>query len=459
MSWFGRANPRLRAALIALAVVVVACAFSPSQSLPTRKLVVWVDTPAIGASIRQRIGPFVQAHPNLDVTVFDQFGKIQNGDVSIAIEALTSSELSPDVVALTDRDFRLMSNRDDLLNLSPYIIQQDDFATDDFFPAAFDAFRDRGKQYAIPSEVVPWVIFYNKQLFESAHVDEPALNWTVSDFIAAGQRVAAASSQKQQVVGFVADPTVAVLPFIETFGVAPDDAVDDPFARWLDDRRTADAVQWFADLGLREGLMPTEQGNRTLGFWYGGRAAMAGFFMDQRGQAPAFFQREANLTPTTTASPTPVAAWRFPWGVTMVPKAEVQTTVYYVSGYGIAQTSKDPDDAWQLIDFLTRNLPDQPGRAYVPARESLALSKKFADLYPETGREAYVQSVLVGHRLPALPPAANPTFEDLQGILSGSVHAANGLQAYRDRIQPLLNRPVPTPTPVGGAIGGGTQLP
>lgn len=444
---------RLVAAGISLAVFlfVVACASASQSSSTMTTLVVWVDTPSISASISDRIAAYTHDHPNTQVKVFDQAGKINNGDVSISIEALTGGDLSPDVVALTDRDFRLMSNQSDLVNLDPYVMRDSTFDSSDFFPGVWESFRDRGKQYAIPSEVVPWMIYYNKDLFARAKREDPAPGWRISDFVDAGQQVLNASEGKQQIAGFVTDPAVAILPFVESFGVIPQDGAVDPYAKWLDDKRTADALQWFADLGLRARIMPAGVSNRSLGFWFGGRAAMAGMFMDQRNQLPPFLQRrEVLLTPTTVGTPTPPPGWKFNWGVTTVPKAEVQTTVYYVSGYAIPQASKHPDEAWALIDYLTGTLPDRPGRAYVPARESLAYSKHFANLYPETGHASYIQSVVLGHPLPAYPPSAQINPDDLQGILDGTVHPSVGLQSYRDRIQPLLApQPTPSPTPIG----------
>ncbi len=449
-------NARVRAALVSaiLVAVVAACAVAPSiATAPPITLVVWVDNPAIGASIQQRIVPFMRDNPNIAVKVFDQFGRIRNGDVSTAIEALANSELSPDVVALTNQDFGLMSNRDDLVDLRPYIYQETNFQQDDFFPGILEVFQNRGKQQAIPSELVPWVIYYNRTLFDQAKLSPPSLDWTASEFILDAGRVQELAKQKDQLAGFVTDPTVAILPFIEEFGVEPQNAADDPDARWLDDKRSADALQWFADLNLRQRVMPVDRGNRSLGLWFVGRAGMTATFMDQRNQLPPYLQRRlgVSLTPTTTASPAQTPGWRFKWGVAMMPKAEIQTTMYYVSGYGIPQTSRNPDAAWFLIDYLTRHLPEQPGRAYVPSRESLAHSKEFAALYPEDGREAYIRSIEVGHPIPVWPPQAQPTFDDLEGALTGSIHPANALHALRDRVQPILNRPAPpTPTPIGG---------
>lgn len=453
-------DPRARAAVVALVLVIVSCAYAPVQSGPTKTLVVWVDTPAIGASIRQRIDRFTREHPNLAVKVFDQAGKIQNGDVSIAIEALANTNLAPDVMALTATEFRLMSNRSDLMNLAPYFIQDSGFQPDDFFPTILDTFRDKGKQYAVPSEIVPWVIFYNKQLFEAAKVAAPDSNWTTTQFVSAARQVVQLSRDKQEIVGFVTDPTMALLPFAATFGATPQDALDDPNAKWLSDKRTIDAVQWLVDLSLRQKLMPFEVNNRPTGFWYAGRAAMIGMFLDQRNVTPPFFERDQVLTPTVTGTPAAPPAWKFRWGAATVPRGEARASEYYVSGYGIPQISPNPDDAWLLINYLTSTLPDRPGRGYVPARESLAFSKAYADLYPEDGRQAYLDSVEYGHRVPALPPSATPTFDDITGMFDGSVNPSTGLLALRDRIQPILialaNRPaVPyTPTPGAPPIGG-----
>ena len=444
---------RLVASLIALAVVVAACAAAPITSTTDRNLVIWVATPSVGASILQRIGTFMHDNPGIHVTVFDHTGAIKNGDVSIAIEALQTSNVAPDVIALTDRDLGLMSNQADLLDLGPYVIEQSGFQTDDFFPSTLDAFRAHGKQYAIPSEVDPWVVFYNKQLFDKAHVPYPNVSWSASEFLTAAgyiQGTVQTTDRREQQVGFVTNPTQALLPVIQSFGVDPGDGSDDPYAKWLIDHRSVEAGQWLTDLVVRHKVMPFDPEGRETGFWFIGRSGIAAMFMDQREQIPAYFERNRDLTPTVTGTAVPPAGWKFSWDVAMMPKQEVETSIFSISGYGISQTSTHPDDAWLLIDYLTKHLPQQTGSAYVPSRESLAYSPEFAALYPEPGREAYIRSVLEGHRIPIWPPAADPTTQDLTGMLQGTVHPGQAMQAYRDRIQPLINlAPPATPTPIG----------
>ena len=438
------------AVLVATVFALAACSVAPS-GVPSSTIIVWVDTPAIGASLQTRIQPFLKANPNLQVKIFNQAGRIKNGDISTAIEALSGSELSPDVVALTDLDFRLMSNTGDLVDLSPYILAQSGFATDDYFPGVMDAFRLQGKQYAIPTEVVPWMIYYNKDAFDKAHLTVPETGWTVSQFVADGEQLQGQTNGKQQLSGFVADPTVAMLPFAEAFGAQPQDGAQDPYANWVTDPKTVAGVDWFAGLNLRNKVMPFDAQNRSQALWVTGNAGMGGMFMSDREQLPAFLRRRLDeLTPSPTGTPAFTSGWHFNWNVVLPPKAEVQTTVYYVNGYGIPQTSHDPQNAWLLINYLSQHLPDNAALAYVPARESLAYSSGFDDLYPESGRDAYREAVLIGNRLPALPPAAQLTLQDIQGVMDGSTRPFVMLQAYRDRIQPMLvPRPPPTPTPIG----------
>lgn len=432
--------------LITGLLTAVACSLIPSNQPPTT-LVIWVSDPSFGASISQRLQPFLHDHPNLQVKVFDQAGRILSGDVSLAIEALAGTEKAPDVIAITDLEFQLMSNPDDLLNLSPYVMEQSNFQSEDFFPSVLDAFRLQGRQYAIPSDVVPWMIFYNEQLFDQAGLSYPSMNWSTSEFVADAQQVQARRAGNGEVAGFVTDSGVALLPAISIFGAVPKDIKDDPDVSWLADPRAARGLDWLAGLALRDKIMPIDSQNRSEALWAMGRAAMGGMFMDQRNLLPAFMQRSsASLTPTPTGRAA-ASGWNFPWGVTMMPKAEIQSTVYFVAGYAIPATSHDPDNAWLLIDYLTRNLPESPGRAYVPSRMSLAHSAKFASLYPEEGREAYIRSVQLGQRIPVLPLAAYASFADLQNVFTGTASSSEALHTFQDHVRSLATTSPASSTP------------
>ena len=51
-------------------------------------------------------------------------------------------------------------------------------------PASPRAFSIEGKQVALPYDVGPLVMFYNKDAFKAAGLKEPAIGWTTDEFMA-----------------------------------------------------------------------------------------------------------------------------------------------------------------------------------------------------------------------------------------------------------------------------------
>ena len=54
-------------------------------------------------------------------------------------------------------------------------------------PVRWKPFRLEGKQYAVPFGVDPWVMFYNKDLFDHYTVAYPQPGWDWTDFLAQAQ--------------------------------------------------------------------------------------------------------------------------------------------------------------------------------------------------------------------------------------------------------------------------------
>ena len=53
-----------------------------------------------------------------------------------------------------------------------------------FYPAALQAGADKGKQYALPLECVPQMMFINKTLLQKEHIRIPDNDWTWDEFTA-----------------------------------------------------------------------------------------------------------------------------------------------------------------------------------------------------------------------------------------------------------------------------------
>ena len=54
----------------------------------------------------------------------------------------------------------------------------------DYVPSITKGLQYKGKQVALPYDVGPFVVFYNKDAFKAAGLKEPAIGWTTDEFIA-----------------------------------------------------------------------------------------------------------------------------------------------------------------------------------------------------------------------------------------------------------------------------------
>ena len=54
---------------------------------------------------------------------------------------------------------------------------------DDFVPSITKGLQYEGKQVALPYDVGPFVMFYNKDAFKAAGLKEPAIGWTTDEFM------------------------------------------------------------------------------------------------------------------------------------------------------------------------------------------------------------------------------------------------------------------------------------
>lgn len=425
------------AALVSSLLLVAACIDIPTfMQQPDVTLRVAVPDPTQAAYIDERIRDFERDNPTIRVEVMSRLSGFR-GNLGQGITTLATTGNGLDVVYLTDQDFQSLSDVDILTDLTSYVRETTDLRPPEFYPTALPAFQNRGRQMALPAEMVPLVIFYNKDLFDQSGVGYPTADWTTQEFLVTAKKLTKEPETRNGVAGFAADPNSTVWSFVLAHGGEFPDPLRDASARTLTAPASIRGFQWFADLAVRERVTPQPLNNRSLGHWFGGRAAMAALFMNARNLVPSSGQPQAQATPT----PGPRQTWPFRWDVAPIPREERRATVVYVAGYAIPKGAKHPDEAWQLIRHLTRTLPVQAtAGAYVPAIKSLSQSPEFAALYPESGRKVYLDSVEFGYTIPLLPAAARPNDQDLSPIFRGEISAEQGLQRLREKMAPSLQK-------------------
>lgn len=136
--------------------------------------------------------------------IFDQAiekYKTEHGDVTVTYEEgipseeysewlsgniLTGSE--PDVFIILDEDFQTLAAAGVLEPLD-HMLRGEDGAGDCFYESALAAGVYEGRQYALPFECNPTLMFVNKTLLRQEGIDMPEDDWTWDDFYRICRRV------------------------------------------------------------------------------------------------------------------------------------------------------------------------------------------------------------------------------------------------------------------------------
>jgi multiple sugar transport system substrate-binding protein len=294
---------------------------------------------------------FRDIHPDITVEV------IHIADMDYA----ASQESGVDVFETSQFDLPTLVERGAILDLDP-ILQEDPYGiAADLYPNVLNAFTWQGQIWAVPADIDPWVLYYNRDLFDQAGVPYPDPEWTWDDFLEkAALLTDDLGSHKQY--GFASNPEepLEIIAFIYQHGGTLVDSLVDPQAPMLNTSSTVEAVTWYADLALQyQVMMPPEVLQRYprggayeaairghVAMWVGPMSIRGGYLWN--------FE------------------WPFNWGVAPLPQDEQRATLLHLSGYFISTYSPHPREAWLWIQTITgsprlaSNLPPRRSVAETP---------------------------------------------------------------------------------------------
>ncbi|HMN61582.1 MAG TPA: sugar ABC transporter substrate-binding protein [Anaerolinea sp.] len=314
---------------------------------------------------------FQQKNPNITIS-FKPFadGPQEPTDALIIPWALNS-----------DSDFQKAG----FLPLDSFMDQEQGFSAEDFYPGTLDLFKINNEHIAIPSGVDPWVMFYNKDLFDRYGVPYPQPGWTWSDFLALAQ---ALRHPDDATYGYANMQTYTdSLLFLYQHGGALGDANGNPT---LNTPENVEAVEWYTGLFRDYQVAPTlQQAQSDFGF------ARGAVYLGQVGGKVGMFMGQLS---GRGGQPNDPVQWKFNWGVATLPRDQQNFTAAFYEGIGILKQSQHPEAAWKWVYYLSK----QPHNRLVPARVSLANSPEYAQLVGDSiaqvGRDAMMNAQLVSNQ-------------------------------------------------------------
>lgn len=308
-----------------------------------------------------------------------------------------------------------------LAPFAPSLMPLDDAAletagidTSEFDSSIIDAMKVDGELYAIPYDLGPYIMYYNKDLFESAGAPVPEAGWTVEDFVEAGKAVTG-----DGVYGFSVSQNAerfnAWLPTL-----TGELLVNEDYELDADNADVVEALEWYAGLvGDEQIASPVSSSTQDLEqqAFLSGNAAM---YVD----GPWAMVNLKENAPFELGT------------VTMPVGPGGGGTVVGGSGFAITKTCANPDEALKALASITgaeaEEYLGETGRAF-PARTAQQPSW-YGNAVPDA--EETLPAALesgIGYR-------ATPTWvedavlwqQGIVGVLNGDSDAEQFLTDFQD---------------------------
>jgi len=147
----------------------------------------------------EAISVFEQSHPGVKV---EYVSGIPADDYSewLAGQILLGTE--PDLYFVLPEDFDLLVSSGALAQLDERIAADPEFDTAVYYEPCLRSGQSEGKQYALPHESVPTILFVNKTLLENNGISMPDNDWTWEDFYSICQQVTDVDQRQYGVYGY-----------------------------------------------------------------------------------------------------------------------------------------------------------------------------------------------------------------------------------------------------------------
>lgn len=269
----------------------------------------------------------------------------------------------PDLIHLHGFSIRSFIDKGFVYDLTPFIAQEEKTAwggdfMDAWFPQTVELMKSEDRYYAIPSDFMSMVIFYNKNLFEEAGLDPDRPPATWDEFLSYAQQLTRDRNGDGSIdtwgfgtVGAV-DPgfELRFTPILLSFGA--DYLTPDHKCSALNSPEAKEAFNFYIHLVTEYQIVPPGVTTKTPGDL---RNQMAHEVIAMKiGSGWTFpildgLNPDLNAAEVLAAAPIPSRAGR----------TVQKPTTAWISAWMINKNTKHPQEAWQLLKFMTSKETDE----------------------------------------------------------------------------------------------------
>jgi len=308
----------------------------------------------------------------------DLYLNVIRTSVERKVDAMIAGGVAPDILYVKFDEAPYYLEGETMLDLTGFISDDDRLNLDDYYPEMLKPFTRDGRIYALPCHYTPFVVFYNKDLFDKYSVPYPPAdgNWNWNDY-----------RQKAIELTHDTDGDGKIDEFgiyfawwqhgVETFIRQNGGSIlsEDGERTMMSDERTVGALRFLYDLKFKDNAAPTvltAPGQNPTRLFHQGKVAMYG---------PWGVFSVPDFRKIT----------QFDWDVAPLPKGPtgIRAGIVFPYAYAISTQSKHPKEAYRLLRFLTAGEGARilaKSSLFIPCRRSIAESELFKD--PNTKPES-----------------------------------------------------------------------
>ncbi len=382
-----------------LAGILAGCHRTPPVLL---HVALWLPDEELEALTKQ-VEEFQREHPSVRVEIM----RLRNGEEARQnLSSGAATGVLPDICMLSARDLVWWANSQTLADLTPF--HPDTHA---FHPDLLTAFSRGGKLLAIPCGWSTSLLYYNREIFQKQGVPFPRGFWHWTDLLTAAQALTLVNEDgKVFQHGLELDPEMGSwAPFVwqnrgEMIRSDGSWCLTDP--QFL--QSNLRAIDFYAGL-VREHRVAALDRDASHHLFLEQKCAMT--------LGPRSLGRELALQS------------RFEWDVAPLPRGECFADLLDAWGYALSSQSPHPTEAFELIQFLTREtaLATMMQRGYVaPPLTNLFASRLFLDfpgIHP-ANNQAWIDSLPIS-RVPAFASNMQKVGEIMSGEMLALMSATN----------------------------------
>jgi len=351
----------MKGLLKAIAIASLAVLTAVTSADVRLRLSVWDGDEALKI-IRDKIVPeFERQNPGIKV-------KLENyPDYNLYHQKMLityAAGIAPDVVMM-DGNFQRLAKRGALLPLNPLWEKTPGFDINDYYKEIVDSHSYKGTCYVLPRDIAPvGIIYYNKKAFDEAGIPYPDGSWTwdfqerpelkEKDFLWVCRQLTKKTKEGKVTRWAYSNgwPEIWANQVAFTTGAYPVDDPEDPTKVLIDDPNYIRGYQFASDLMNKLKYQPSTS-ELTTSLMATGQQ----LFVQQRA---AMYQNGIWEVPNMRKMLKPGAPDFFEWDICLAPSygpaskdgKRVSQTVTGGSGYGIMASTKHPEEAWKLTQFM-----------------------------------------------------------------------------------------------------------